>query len=93
MKEEIAGLNEARERERPLVLEAEAKVKELRQTIDNLNSLQSNLRKERQSMKDKAQEMNANVRLVRFNSDYALLQICLKGLIGTPLLSCACVSI
>lgn len=66
LKEEIAGLNETRERERPLVLEAEAKVKELRQTIDNLNSLQSNLRKERQSMKDKAQEMSANVSKAEF---------------------------
>lgn len=61
-KEEIAALNEAREREKPLVLEAEAKVKEKQQTLDDLNSFQLNLRKERQVMKEKAQEMQSNVR-------------------------------
>lgn len=60
-KEEIAALNEAREREKPLVLEAEAKVKEKQQTLDDLNSFQLNLRKERQVMKEKAQEMQSNV--------------------------------
>ncbi|KAH9607982.1 hypothetical protein KSS87_016731 [Heliosperma pusillum] len=66
LKEEIEAIKAVKEMEKPLVLEAEAKVKELRQAIDNLNSLQSNMRKERQSMKEKAQELANNVSKAEF---------------------------
>ncbi|KAK9705359.1 hypothetical protein RND81_07G051000 [Saponaria officinalis] len=66
LREEIDAIKEAKEREKPLVLEAEAKVKELRQAIDNFNSLQSNLRKERNQMKEKAQELTNNVSTAEF---------------------------
>lgn len=68
--EEIAAFNEAREREKPLVLEAEAKVKELQQNLDNLNSYQLILRKERQAMKEKAEELENTVK----RSEYELIQ-------------------
>lgn len=70
LREELAALKEAREREKPLVHEAEAKVKELQQNLDNLNSLQLNLRKERQAMKEKAEELENNVT----RSEYELIQ-------------------
>lgn len=76
LREEIAAFNEAKERVKPEVLEAEAKVKELQQNLDNLNSLQSNLRKARQAMKEKAQEMTKNVRnLIKFFFSLIFLSI------------------
>ncbi|XP_074269458.1 kinetochore protein NUF2 homolog isoform X2 [Silene latifolia] len=66
LKEENEAIKAVKERERPVVLEVEAKVKELRQAIDNLNSLQSNLRKERQAIKGKAQELTNNVSTAEF---------------------------
>ncbi|CAO2823346.1 unnamed protein product [Amaranthus hypochondriacus] len=66
LKEEIAVFKEAREREKPQALEVEAKVKELQEKLDNLNSLQLNLKKERQAMKEKAQEMENSVRKLDF---------------------------
>lgn len=62
LRKESAALNEARDKEKPLVQEAEAKVKELQQKLDNLNSLQFNLRKEHKAMKEKTEELENNVR-------------------------------
>ncbi|XP_021864994.1 kinetochore protein NUF2 homolog isoform X2 [Spinacia oleracea] len=70
LRKESAALNEARDKEKPLVQEAEAKVKELQQKLDNLNSLQFNLRKEHKAMKEKTEELENNVT----RSEYELIQ-------------------
>lgn len=75
LKEEIAVFKEAREREKPQALEVEAKVKELQEKLDNLNSLQLNLKKERQAMKEKAQEMENSVRSVTLLLSYILFYV------------------
>lgn len=61
---DIAGYNEARERELPIVQEIDAKVKELRQTIGSLNNHQASLRVTLRKLKDKAGEVDEKVRLL-----------------------------
>lgn len=63
---EIADFNEARERELPLIQETDAKVKELRQTIGNLNNQQASLRVTLRRLKDKAGEVDEKVRQLIF---------------------------
>lgn len=65
---EITGFNEAREREVPLIQEIDAKVKELRQTIGNLNNQQASLRVTLRRLKDKAGEVDEKVRLLIFRT-------------------------
>ncbi|XP_057978048.1 kinetochore protein NUF2 homolog isoform X2 [Malania oleifera] len=67
---EIADLNEAREKETPLVQEVEAKVKELRQIIPGLNNQQMSLRASIRKMKEKAQEMDEKIA----SAEFALVQ-------------------
>ncbi|XP_031270354.1 kinetochore protein NUF2 homolog [Pistacia vera] len=54
---EIATYNEARERELPVVQEVDAKVKELRQTIQDLNKHQMSLRTSIKKLKEKTGEL------------------------------------
>lgn len=61
MKSEIAKCNESREREMPFVQEVDAKVKELRQTIANLNNKQMSLRSTIKKLKEKTVEMDDKV--------------------------------
>lgn len=58
---EIAGYNEARERELPLVQEVDSKVKELRQTIASLNNQQASLRVTLRKLKDNSVEVDEKV--------------------------------
>lgn len=60
---EIAAYNEAREKELPLVQEVDAKVKELRQTIQDLNKHQMALRTTIKKLKEKTGELEEKVRL------------------------------
>lgn len=60
---EIADFDEAREKESPLLQEAEAKVKELRQTIEGLNNEQVKVRTSLKKLKEKSGEMDKEVRL------------------------------
>ncbi|GAB4848113.1 hypothetical protein Ancab_002777 [Ancistrocladus abbreviatus] len=64
---EIAEYNEAREKEMPLVQEVDAKVKELRQTIPNLNSHQVSLRTSLKKMKEQAKEMDEKISRAEFD--------------------------
>jgi kinetochore protein Nuf2 len=57
----IAECNEAREREMPSVQEVEAQVKELRQTIANLNNKQMSLRSTIKKLKERTVEMDDKV--------------------------------
>ncbi|GAU18717.1 hypothetical protein TSUD_80050 [Trifolium subterraneum] len=57
----IAECNEAREREMPFVQEVDAKVKELRQTIANLNNKQMSLRTTLKKLKEKTVEMDDKI--------------------------------
>jgi kinetochore protein Nuf2 len=59
----IAECNEAREKEMPFVQEVDAKVKELRQTIANLNNKQMSLRTTLKKLKEKTVEMDDKVSL------------------------------
>lgn len=61
LKSEIAKCNESREREMPFVQEVDAKVKELRQTIANLNNKQMSLRSTIKKLKEKTVEMDDKI--------------------------------
>ncbi|KAK2438409.1 kinetochore protein NUF2 protein [Trifolium repens] len=61
LKSAIAECNEAREREMPFVQEVDAKVKELRQTIANLNNKQMSLRTTLKKLKEKTVEMDDKI--------------------------------
>lgn len=63
MNTDIAGYNEAREKELPLVQEVDFKVKELRQTIASLNNQQASLRVTLRKLKDNAVELDEKVQL------------------------------
>ncbi|KAF4359163.1 hypothetical protein F8388_005272 [Cannabis sativa] len=67
---EIAGYNEARESELPLVQDVDAKVKELHQTIGSLNSSQASLRNTLRKLKEKTGEMDEKVS----SAEFALVQ-------------------
>lgn len=60
---ELAEFNEAREREIPCVQEVDAKVKDLRQTIQGLNSHQMSLKATFRSKKEKVKEIDEKVGL------------------------------
>lgn len=61
LNEEISECNQLRENEMPLVQEVEAKVKELRQTIQSLNNHQMSLKANVRKMKEKVNEMGEKV--------------------------------
>lgn len=61
MNAEIAEYDKACEEQLPLVHEAEAKVKQLRQAIPELNNSQASLRNSLVKMKEKAKEMDEKV--------------------------------
>ncbi|KAL8153512.1 hypothetical protein V2J09_011272 [Rumex salicifolius] len=63
---EIAEYNKACEEQLPLVHEAEAKVKQLRQTIPSLNNQQASLRNSLLKMKEKAKEMDEKISKAKF---------------------------
>ncbi|XP_010065473.2 kinetochore protein NUF2 homolog [Eucalyptus grandis] len=67
---EIAEYNEARERELPLVQEVDRELKELRQTISELNNHQMSLRTTYRKLKDMTIEMDAKI----FNAERELVQ-------------------
>ncbi|KAK9162234.1 hypothetical protein Syun_003136 [Stephania yunnanensis] len=67
---EIAVLKHAREMEQPLVLEVDAKVKELRQTIQSLNTQQMSLKASFRTLRDKTKEIEEKIS----NADFALVQ-------------------
>ncbi|KAL3729589.1 hypothetical protein ACJRO7_026680 [Eucalyptus globulus] len=67
---EIAEYNEARERELPLVQEVDRELKELRQTISELNNHQMSLRTTYRKLKDMTIEMDAKI----FNAEHELVQ-------------------
>lgn len=52
----------------PLVRDADAKVKELRQAISGLNNHQMSLKSEIKKMKEKAQEMDEKVCFLAYSS-------------------------
>lgn len=58
---EVAEFNEAREREVPLVQEVDTELKELRQTISELNNHQMSLRTNYRKLKEKSGEMDVKV--------------------------------
>ncbi|KAK4860405.1 hypothetical protein QYF36_023101 [Acer negundo] len=64
---EIAEYNEARERELPLVQEADAKVKELRQTIQDLNKHQVSQRTSIKKLKEKIEEQEKKTSQAEFD--------------------------
>lgn len=61
---EITAYNEARERELPVVQEVDARVKELRQTIQDLNKHQMSLRTSLKKLKEKTGELEEKVRIL-----------------------------
>lgn len=61
MKLAIVESFEARERETPFVQEVDAKVKELRQTIPNLNNKQMSLKTNLKKLKEENLEMDEKV--------------------------------
>ncbi|KAK6945603.1 Kinetochore protein Nuf2, N-terminal [Dillenia turbinata] len=67
---EIAEHNEAREREQPLVQEVEAKVKDLRQTIQVLNNQQMSLKATFRTKREKAKETDDKIS----EAEYKLVQ-------------------
>lgn len=64
MNAEITAYNEARERELPVVQEVDARVKELRQTIQDLNKHQMSLRTSLKKLKEKTGELEEKVRIL-----------------------------
>ncbi|KAJ0043992.1 hypothetical protein Pint_17257 [Pistacia integerrima] len=64
---EIATYNEARERELPVVQEVDAKVKELRQTIQDLNKHQMSLRTSIKKLKEKTGELEEKISQAEFD--------------------------
>ncbi|GLT30565.1 hypothetical protein SLA2020_053590 [Shorea laevis] len=64
---EIAGYNEAREKELPLVQEVDTKVKELQQTIAGLNGHQMLLKASYNKLKDKTKEMETKISKAEFD--------------------------
>ncbi|XP_045825573.1 kinetochore protein NUF2 homolog isoform X1 [Trifolium pratense] len=66
LKSAIAECKEAREREMPCVQEVDAKVKELRQTIANLNNKQMSLRTTLKKLKEKTVEMDDKISSAEF---------------------------
>lgn len=70
MNAEIAGFNEAREKDLPLLQEVDAKVKELRQTIEGLNNDQVKVRTSLKKLKEKSGEMDKEVRLFSARTDF-----------------------
>ncbi|XP_030476821.2 kinetochore protein NUF2 homolog [Syzygium oleosum] len=58
---EVAEFNEARERELPLVQEVDTELKELRQTISELNNHQMSLRTNYRKLKEKSGEMDVKI--------------------------------
>lgn len=62
MNAEIAAYSEVRERELPLVQEVDAKVKELRQTIQDLNKHQVSLRTTLNKLKEKTGALDEKVK-------------------------------
>ncbi|KAL6145171.1 hypothetical protein ACLB2K_055859 [Fragaria x ananassa] len=67
---EIADFDDAREKESPLLQEAEAKVKELRQTIEGLNNEQVKVRTSLKKLKEKSGEMDKEIS----DADFDLLK-------------------
>ncbi|XP_062029336.1 kinetochore protein NUF2 homolog [Rosa rugosa] len=67
---EIAGFNEAREKELPLLQEVDARVKELRQTIEGLNNDQVKVRTSLKKLKEKSGEMDKEIS----DADFDLLK-------------------
>ncbi|KAK9929263.1 hypothetical protein M0R45_026367 [Rubus argutus] len=67
---EIAGFNEAREKDLPLLQEVDAKVKELRQTIEGLNNDQVKVRTSLKKLKEKSGEMDKEIS----DADFDLLK-------------------
>ncbi|GKV21176.1 hypothetical protein SLEP1_g31179 [Rubroshorea leprosula] len=64
---EIAGYNEAREKELPLVQEVDTKVKELQQTIAGLNGRQMLLKASYNKLKDKTKEIEKKISKAEFD--------------------------
>ncbi|GMH25714.1 hypothetical protein Nepgr_027557 [Nepenthes gracilis] len=64
---EIAQYNEAREKEMPLVEEIDAKIKELRQTVSNLNNHQLSLRASLRKLKEKSKELDEKISRAEFD--------------------------
>ncbi|KAI3412608.1 uncharacterized protein J3R85_017138 [Psidium guajava] len=58
---EVAKFNEDREKELPLVQQVDTKLKELRQTISELNNHQMSLRTSSRKLEKKGQEMDAKI--------------------------------
>ncbi|CAN1169563.1 Kinetochore protein NUF2 homolog [Linum perenne] len=67
LNEEIEEYSAARETELPYVQEVEAEVKELHQTIANLNSQQMSLRTDFKKLKEKAGEMDGEISKAEFD--------------------------
>ncbi|OMP03207.1 Kinetochore protein Nuf2 [Corchorus olitorius] len=64
---EIAGYNEARERELPLVQEVDSRVKELRKMIAGLNNNQMSLKTSFRNLKDKTGQMDEKISKAEFD--------------------------
>ncbi|EEF33107.1 kinetochore protein NUF2 homolog [Ricinus communis] len=64
---EIAEYNVAREMELPFVQEVDAKVKELRQTVSELNNHQMSLRASSRKLKEKAGELDGEISKAEFD--------------------------
>ncbi|KAL5566463.1 hypothetical protein UlMin_029627 [Ulmus minor] len=67
---EIANLNEAKEKELPLIQEVDLKVKELHQTITGLNNQQMSARASLRKLKEKDKEMDEKIS----SAEFALVQ-------------------
>ncbi|XP_057806152.1 kinetochore protein NUF2 homolog isoform X2 [Salvia miltiorrhiza] len=70
LKAEIAELEELREKELPLVQEVSFKIKELHQTVDELNKHQATLRTTIKQLKEKGKETDEKIS----NAEFALVQ-------------------
>ncbi|OMO64924.1 Kinetochore protein Nuf2, partial [Corchorus capsularis] len=64
---EIAGYDEARERELPLVQEVDSRVKELRKMIAGLNNNQMSLKTSFRNLKDKTGQMDEKISKAEFD--------------------------
>ncbi|XP_058735788.1 kinetochore protein NUF2 homolog [Vicia villosa] len=63
----IEECKEAREREIPLVQEVDTKVKELQQTVAELNKKQSSLRSDLSKLKEKTKEIDKKISVAQFS--------------------------
>ncbi|KAL5704314.1 hypothetical protein ACHQM5_022759 [Ranunculus cassubicifolius] len=70
LNEEMSEIEAAREMEQPFVQEIDAQVKELRQTIHNLNNHQSTLKSEFLKLREKSNELIEKIT----NADFTLTQ-------------------